>query len=112
MSLDQPFPTGRAGRRLVQERIKHAESLRRDAKTYRITTTGDGAGISYVTGDWAALVKAVTDLMTFKATNDDLIDTHEMLTEGIDGDPGWDGKSVHCQFEDGSLMVELVTATS
>jgi hypothetical protein len=110
MAVDVPYPGGRKGRRLDHARAAHADKLRHDVKTYRITTTRDGAGVSEVTGDWATLVKAVSDQMKSDVTNDDLIETHEMLMHGVDGGAGWDGASVHLQFEDGSIEVELVNS--
>lgn len=76
-------------------------------ETYRITTWGDGAGVSTVQG-WEQMVAAVADLMYFEPTPQEVEDVREMIEEGIDSDEGWDGKQVHLQFEDGSLQVELM----
>ena len=75
---------------------------------YRIETTGDGAGIQDVVGDWDDLVDAVTRQMYSPVSDGDRVGVQDMLENGIDGSDGWNGRHVLLQFEDGSLSVSLV----
>lgn len=75
---------------------------------FRITTTGDGAGVTDVSGSWEDLVAAVAKEMYLPPSTEDVEDVRVMLDDGIDDGEGWDGEHVHFDFEDGSLSVDLL----
>lgn len=80
-----------------------------DGNLYRITTSGDGAGMWEVRG-WENVVAEVAADMYSEPSEAEREDVRDMLTEGIDSDGGWNGRSVALQFEDSSLLVELLPA--
>ena len=80
----------------------HGEGVRR----YRLTTTGDGAGVEEVFVDWSRLISHVAKLMFSESTLETRREVKTMFKFGVDGSKGWDGKSILMTFEDGSLLVE------
>lgn len=68
--------------------------------TYRVTHTGDGAGLEY----FQSWKKLVLHLVEHLGEPQSVVE--DMIFEGLDGSPGWDGERVHLQFEDGSTCIE------
>jgi hypothetical protein len=73
---------------------------------FHIKTTGDGAGIKYVT-NWDEVISAMANGLYHEPTNDNVAEARNLLLDGMDDGEGWNGHSVSLNFEDGSIYVSL-----